>query len=336
MIKNKTIFFIVSIDTECDKSVDWSITYPLSFRNIHEGVAEKLQPLFDTYNVKPTYLLSPEVMYNEESVSYFKAIQGRCELGTHLHGEFIDPDKIENPKWTNDFQADYSKSIESQKLANLTNDFRTIFGYEPKSFRAGRFGIGPNTWKILSELGYKVDSSLLPLNIIKTRKAVYNFYSAPVKPFFPDCRDWSNYKKTNPCGVLHVPMTVHNWFFQRIPPFMAHKIAVNYKTRYIIRKLFGKLKVKTFSLRPSNPDFETQRTVINRHIDRHDIGEPIILNMMFHSNELVPCTSPYAQTMNDVNLILDCIKTTIEYVLKKWEAHPIGLSDTFNIYTKTE
>ena len=40
--------------------------------------------------------------------------------------------------------------------------FRTAFGRPPRSFRAGRFGIGENTVPILDSLGYAVESSVTP------------------------------------------------------------------------------------------------------------------------------------------------------------------------------
>ncbi|MCK6543672.1 hypothetical protein L6Q79_13435 [bacterium] len=329
---NRVVFFIVSIDTECDKSIDWSIPYPISFRNIYEGVAEKLQPMLDGYKIKPTYLLSPEVMYNEESVSYFKSIQDRCELGTHLHGEFIDPDKVQNPRWTNDFQSDYNETLEREKLRTLTELFKIKFGYMPKSFRAGRFGIGQNTWRILAELGYSVDSSLLPFNIIKTGKATYNFYYTPVKPFYPDVQNWMNFGKQETCKILHVPMTVHNWLFQRIPFFIGKPLSEQNEIRKFSRILFAKKREKTYSLRPRVTNADSLITLIKNHIKIHNAHEPIVLNMMFHSNELQSGASPYAQSPLEVDQIISTIRYTLDYLYGCHSVHSIGLSDSTQYY----
>ncbi|HMW31889.1 MAG TPA: hypothetical protein PLH27_01945 [bacterium] len=330
----RTVFFIVSIDTECDKSIDWSITYPFSFRNIHEGVAEKLQPLFDIYKVKPTYLLSPEVIYNQESVNYFKSIQDRCELGTHLHGELIGYDKLENPRWTNDFQCDYDEGIEREKLESLTELFKNKFGYMPKSFRAGRFGIGPNTWRILAELGYAVDSSLLPFQLIKTKNATYNFYYTPVKPFYPDLQNWMNFEKQEIRKILHVPMTVHNWFFQRIPPCIGKPLSEQNRIRSLFRILLTKEKEKTYSLRPRTDNAESLINLIKHHIKIHTTKEPIVLNMMFHSNELHPGASPYAQSPLEVGQTINTIKRILDYINRYYSIHSIGLCDSTRYYER--
>ena len=88
-------FFIISIDTECDKDKNWKVIKPLSFIGVYEGV-NILEKIFDKYNIRAVYLLSPEVIYDEKSVLIFKDLLKKgVELGTHLHGEFIEPNKKE-------------------------------------------------------------------------------------------------------------------------------------------------------------------------------------------------------------------------------------------------
>ncbi|MEO0169496.1 MAG: hypothetical protein ABIL42_04655, partial [candidate division WOR-3 bacterium] len=88
--------FVISIDTECDKGRNWEIIRPLSFVGIYKGVGEYLQPLFEKHKIKATYLISPEVMGDDKSVEILKDVEkSGAELGTHLHGEFLEP--LSNP-----------------------------------------------------------------------------------------------------------------------------------------------------------------------------------------------------------------------------------------------
>ena len=91
--------FSVTIDTEVDKSPDWSISHPLSWTGIFEGVFEILQPMFDRIGVRPVYFLSPEVILNREAAPRFRQLaeENRAELATHLHYEFIEPTQILGP-----------------------------------------------------------------------------------------------------------------------------------------------------------------------------------------------------------------------------------------------
>jgi len=55
-------YFIVSVDVEIDKSPNWSTATPTTFSGVKHGIKEILHPLFMKYGVRPTYLLSPEVI----------------------------------------------------------------------------------------------------------------------------------------------------------------------------------------------------------------------------------------------------------------------------------
>ncbi len=125
----KTIL-IISLDTECDKGPGWKVRQPLSFKNIIEGVPERLQPLFEEFGIKPTYLLSPEVLKNDECVSLFQSLDGSVELGTHLHAEFIEPEATPLADKTDAFQSDFTPEVEFEKLRNLTGLFADRFGYQ--------------------------------------------------------------------------------------------------------------------------------------------------------------------------------------------------------------
>jgi hypothetical protein len=81
---------VITIDTEIDRSRDWSIANPPSFRSVLEAIADRLTPLFSRYGARPTYLLSPEVIEDDACVRCLRGL-ANVELGTHLHGDFVDP-----------------------------------------------------------------------------------------------------------------------------------------------------------------------------------------------------------------------------------------------------
>ena len=157
--------FIVSIDTECDYTPNWDISSPMTFRGVMEGIGEILQPLFDERGVRPVYFVSHEVMEDTESRALLKEISGRCELASHLHPGFMPPEKRKDSmagSKRSEMQFQYSYETEHAKVKNLTELFERSFGFRPVSFRAGRYGIGKHTGRILMELGYAVDSSVTP------------------------------------------------------------------------------------------------------------------------------------------------------------------------------
>ena len=159
------IYFLVTIDVEPDCSPVWNLSDPLRFDGVKIGIKERLQPLFNRYDIVPTYLINNIVLEDKESVGVFKNLEGNFELGTHLHPEFIEPDKSVFDYAGSRVEADccfYPPDIEFEKIRNITELFRQQFGYQPVSFRAGRFAAKENTFKSLTELGYKVDTSITP------------------------------------------------------------------------------------------------------------------------------------------------------------------------------
>jgi hypothetical protein len=68
-------YLCLTIDCECDKGPGWRCQYPLSFQGIKTGIRDILQPMFRRYNAKPTYLLSSEILRDEESVEVLGRLQ---------------------------------------------------------------------------------------------------------------------------------------------------------------------------------------------------------------------------------------------------------------------
>src|SRR5580658_4448688 len=83
---------IVTIDTEVDKDCRWRISDPASFSSVRHGIPDILSPLFDEFGVEPTYLLSPEVIEDGPCGEILAGLD-RAELGTHLHPEFVAPER---------------------------------------------------------------------------------------------------------------------------------------------------------------------------------------------------------------------------------------------------
>ena len=51
-------FLAISIDVEPDCTPTWRYSSPLSFQGVYEGIENRLQPLFNKYDMAPTYLLN--------------------------------------------------------------------------------------------------------------------------------------------------------------------------------------------------------------------------------------------------------------------------------------
>jgi glycosyltransferase involved in cell wall biosynthesis len=284
-------WLIVTIDTERDYDPQWRIPGRLSFRSVTEAIPKRLTPLFEGFGVRPVYLLSPEVVCDAASADVLRDTPN-CELGTHLHGEYVLPhirtwDFADPTVAIQDMQWQYPLATEREKLEVLTELFVQQFGYRPKSFRAGRFGAGHSTGGVLLDLGYAVDSSVAP----------HTFCIAPDGARFPDYRSCPErpYRvcasgdlwRSGDSSLLEVPLTI-------LAPDVVS---------------VGKLG-KPVWFRPSYADADSLCAVM-RHVvaERPQHARPRPLVMMFHSEELIPGASPYTQTEGDVARYLEALKS---------------------------
>ncbi|HEY5588584.1 MAG TPA: hypothetical protein VIK86_06480, partial [Candidatus Paceibacterota bacterium] len=150
------IYLTVSIDVEPDCSPSWNYSNPLTFKGVSIGIKDCLQPLFNKYGIVPSYLINNIVLEDNKSVNILKNLEGEYELGTHLHPEFIEPEKLFFDYAGKKGEANccfYKPDIEFEKIKNITELFENKFGYKPTSFRAGRFSAGKNTIASLIKLG---------------------------------------------------------------------------------------------------------------------------------------------------------------------------------------
>jgi hypothetical protein len=271
------ILFAITIDTECDHDPHWARSTPLRFESVLVGLPERLQPLFGATGAVPTYLLTVEVMESEECVAVLRSLPGRREYGTHLHAAFVEPQKkffdyagVDSP----DFQCHCPKEVEHAKLENLTNLFVDRFGERPRSFRAGRFGAGANTISALGQLGYVVDTSVTPHIRWRHPDGNVDYRRAPEQPYFPAVRSLAQAADSRG-QILEVPVTMRRRWL-RGPHW----------------------------LRPWFSSVASMKETVRYHLSRYGNREIIVLNMMFHSMEVISRASPYPQTEMDVQRFL--------------------------------
>jgi hypothetical protein len=282
------ILLVITIDTESDfQSEGWIKPDTITFRSVLEGIPQILQPLFKRFNSVPTYLISPEVLKDDACIKTLKSLEGKFELGTHLHGEYIEPyEKSSRPAGVYVYQCQYPADIEYAKLRNLTELFRKQFNYQPISFRAGRYGAGANTIQSLEKLGYLVDSSVSPYMVWRDNagKKVVDFTRVPEQPYFPDKKQIAMLGESR---ILEVPISIIKpWW--RSPLWLRPSYA---STRQMIKV------ITTFQSRYANRQ------------------NPLVLNMMFHSMEVMPGLSPLNKTQEETDAFLKRMAEVLEYCL---------------------
>lgn len=153
---------VVVIDTE--EEFDWNAPADRNKTGVTAmDYIYRAQDIFDEYNITPCYVVDYPVVSQDHGSRALKKIfnDGRCEIGAHLH-PWVSPPLDEEMLPENTFPGNLDADLEREKLQVLTDQIELVFGCRPTSYKAGRYGVGPNTAKILSDLGYQTDLSLCP------------------------------------------------------------------------------------------------------------------------------------------------------------------------------
>lgn len=306
MSDTRTVLFAISIDTEIDKSPSWTVSPDLAFRSVTEGIPERLTPLFDEHGARPTYLLSGEVIDDDASVRVLKATRG-CELGTHLHGEFVGPHRrsgtMANER-TSDMQCAYPKEIERLKMRNLSERFTASFGRRPLSFRAGRFGAGANTIRCLEELGYLVDTSVTPTLRWDYPEGLADFSHAGNQPYHPSREDIAS---PGCSRLLEVPVSIIT-----SAPGVALRGLKAVQRDGPLRTAVNVL-LPSIWLRPSHASSGRMVRAIEKLLRMNEDRDVVVLNMMMHSMEVVPNASPVTRSEGEVDALLRRMDDVLRY-----------------------
>lgn len=275
--------FVLTIDVEIDAGKKWRTSNPASYDGVYAGIP-RLQAVCDRFGVRPVYLISPAVMVDARSVEVLNSLgSDRCELGAHLHGEYIEPGaKFSGPDFSgndpSEMQCQYDETLELGKLTTLTEQFTALFGHRPASFRAGRFGARGWTIDCLQQLGYTHDSSVTPF---RNWHDIADF-SRPgsLTPYYASTDDIC---QPGDSTVLEVPVS--------ITP-----------------------ELQWLRPTPRFSDFEQCRRVIDWY-EQHT--SPTVLCCMFHNVELVPGKSPYCASQQDCDDMLHRVEAIFELLARR-------------------
>jgi hypothetical protein len=305
-------YFVITIDVEPDCTPNWRYSNPLTFHGVRDGIRQRLQPLFNKYNVIPTYLINNVVLEDDRSVDTFLSLEGNYELGTHLHCEFIQPEKQFDEyagKKGAANQCFLAPEVEFQKMRNITVLFEDRFQKKPTSFRAGRFSAGSNTIRCLETLGYKVDTSVTPHITWNdpSREKPVDYRKAHEQPYF--IKQGSFLQDDFRGKILEVPVSIIS------------------ASRFLFLR-------KAIWLRPFLSPARDFKKIIDGQTRAHQTRNIVVFNMMFHNVEVLPKMSPYPQTESESKVYLDSIDAFLAHCRRN-QIKSIGLSDLYDIYRKT-
>ena len=277
---------IITVDTEGDNLWDQK-----DCKNIETKNALWLSPfqnLCEKYKYYPVYLVNYEMAMSDNFCDFAKnkVSNGLCEIGMHLHAWNSPPFYALGKKYSgNAYITEYPKDIIYEKHKLLMDLIIKNIGVKPQSYRAGRWATNNNLFDVLEALGFLVDCSVTPgINhrfCGQTIRHSNNYRFASDRP----------YKLRE--KLIEVPMTT----------VVKHSLNGN----SVLRKLKNVSIGEKLWLRPALQDIDTMKLIIDEKK-----GSDYIM-FMIHSSELMPKGSPYCQTEQDVDFLLNKLDTAFNY-----------------------
>jgi len=287
---------LVVVDTE--EEFDWAAGFHRSkttVRNIARLPA--VQAVFDGFGVRPTYVVDYPVAAQEESAAVLRefAAGGRAVVGTHLH-PWVNPPHEEVTTAANSYPGNLPRALERAKLAELTEAIEGAFGERPRVYRAGRYGLGPNSASILEELGYEVDLSVRP-RIDFAGDGGPDFRAFGPEPFW-----FGN-------GLLEVPGTADYVGWLRGFGGAVGALAVGPLPGLLWRlRAWARLK-----LTPEGMELDELK-VLTRSLLRR--GQRVFV-FDFHSPSAEPGHTPYVRTEADLQAFLELCRRYCDFFLNE-------------------
>lgn len=275
--------FMVTVDTE--EEFDWNAPFS---RNAQSTRATRALPNAHRYfaeaGVPVTYMVDYPVVNDPGAVEILlkAVVDGRSTIGAQLH-PWVTPPFDEELTRTNSFPGNLVPALEAAKLNRLTAAIGDAFGKRPIAYRAGRYGLGPNSAAAIAALGYRLDTSV---------RARYDYrriggpdFSAVGNGAFrfgPDRR------------LIQVPLTTVWTGAARARGIGLYRAAgrVPYGRGALAR--LGLLS--RVSLTPEGMPLADALAAVRIALDE---GERL-LNFSFHSPSLVPGNTPYVRDAGDL------------------------------------
>jgi hypothetical protein len=297
---------LVAIDTEGDNQWDLNARLHQRFENIY--ALGRLHDFFARHSVRPTYVITHPVATDPRSAEVLRglAARGDCEIGAHHHA-------WETPPCTEDDvrRHPYALSLPldqfDAQLAGLTAAITTAVGTRPVSYRSGRFGFSASHVSSLEQQGYLVDSSVAPL-FYEAHKQGPDFVDAPLTPYF---LAYDNATRPGSSQVMELPISAA--LNRRVPAFVE-RLYARAPFNYHVKRALRLARIAHVQwLRPSYSSAEDMCSLGRQLVDR---GAPI-LNLLFHSSEVIVGGSPYNRTQAELDAFYERLGTFLKYATKE-------------------
>lgn len=267
---------LLTVDTE--EEFDWNAPFRREGHGLsHVAAIPRFQSFCERIGAHPVYLVDWPIVQDAGAVEIIgDAVQrGTAEVGVQLH-PWVNPPFEEEVCARNSFSGNLPPTLEAAKFMALRDAIEAAFGCAPLIYRAGRYGLGPQTASLLKSAGIRIDTSVRSLFDYQP-KGGPDYSQHPIAPYWADAER----------ALLELPVTtVHAGMLR---PFGVGLQRLAAKVPRALGALSRLGLLERIALTPEGVSAEEAL----RGIDiAASSGLPLLV-LSFHSPSLAPGHTPY-------------------------------------------
>lgn len=283
---------LLTVDTE--EEFDWNGPFSQTGHGLdHLPRLRKFQQFCENIGISPVYLIDWPVAHSPFAIEIIGGAvrDGKAEVGIQLH-PWVNPPHSEEVNIRNSFAGNLPAAVEREKFLRLRDAIETNFAVQPMIYRAGRYGLGPNTGQLLKDAGISIDSSVRA-HFDYSDKHGPNYRNHPLHPY------WVDQERT----LIELPLTspFSGRFRQhgrRTYPALKHLPSI----RSALAR--GGL-LERVSLTPEGVNAAEALRGVDCALE---MKLPVLI-LSFHSPSLVPGYTPYVRDEDDLDDLYDWWRT---------------------------
>lgn len=305
---------IVTVDTE--ESFDWRDFENEKHDVCDTGGIERFQALCAEADARPLYFLTYPLLKAPDVADYFKHLResGAADVGLHLHPWATPPERGLKGEYFS-FQKNLPENLHRAKLKALADKFEAVFGARARAHRAGRYGIAPENYALLTEIGVEYDFS---------PSAAFDFSRAG-GPDFSGCSN-RPFKIAGETGAIAVTPVCGARALTRTRLFFSRKHATPgfAPPRHDPYDRF----LQSARLSPEGAGLDDLKALTKRLL----ADETPVLTFTLHSTSLTPGANDYAKDAADVDRMLDIARSYLDWFKSNVHGSIISLNDLSTLY----
>lgn len=289
---------LLTVDTE--EEFDWDGDFQREGYGLdHARWIGKFQQFCEGLGVVPVYLVDWPIANSKvaQDIIGTAVKAGKAEIGVQLH-PWVNPPYEEDICERNSFAGNLPVDLERAKFCRLRDLIEDKFGTVPRIYRAGRYGLGPDTAKILGETGIAIDSSV-------RSRFDYSDGHGPDYSRHPAIPYWTDSGEDR--RLLELPLTTVYWGMLRKQGSQIFPLVRKCPKLGGVLSRLGLLE--RIALTPEGVTIDEAIRGLDMAIDD---GLPVIV-LSFHSPSLTPGCTPYVRNDEDLDEFYDWFRAVYHY-----------------------